>query len=120
MALRKRRGGTERGFTAHRAADARLLLATAESSLAVCIQANRNLQTSATLQLEQARLRRHGDMAQQLFLQLRLQEEQAALQQLRNTPGSGSHRAHSAACTEPRACARVQDDADALAYPRCE
>jgi uncharacterized protein involved in exopolysaccharide biosynthesis len=86
VALRKRRGGAERAFTAQRSADARLLLAAAESSLALFNQANRNVQTSATLQLEQARLRRNVDMAQQLFLQLRLQEEQAALQELRNTP----------------------------------
>jgi uncharacterized protein involved in exopolysaccharide biosynthesis len=84
--LRKRRGGAERAFTAQRSANARLLLAAAESTLALFNQTNRNLQTSATLQLEQARLRRNLDMAQQLFLQLRLQEEQAALQELRNTP----------------------------------
>lgn len=84
--LRKRRGGAERAFTAQRSADARLILAAAESTLALFNQTNRNVQTSATLQLEQARLRRNVDMAQQLFLQLRLQEEQAALQELRSTP----------------------------------
>jgi uncharacterized protein involved in exopolysaccharide biosynthesis len=86
VALRQRRGSAERAFTAQRSADARLLLAAAESTLALFNQTNRNLQTSATLQLEQARLRRNVDMAQQLFLQLQLQEEQAALQELRNTP----------------------------------
>jgi uncharacterized protein involved in exopolysaccharide biosynthesis len=86
VALRQRRGSAERGFTAQRSADARQLLAAAESTLALFNQTNRNLQTSATLQLEQARLRRNVDIAQQLFLQLQLQEEQAALQELRNTP----------------------------------
>jgi len=86
LALRQRRGSTERAFTAQRSADARRLLAAAESTLALFNQTNRNLQSSATLQLEQARLRRNVDMAQQLFLQLQLQEEQAALQELRNTP----------------------------------
>jgi uncharacterized protein involved in exopolysaccharide biosynthesis len=86
VGLRQRRGSAERAFTAQRSADARMLLAAAESTLALFNQTNRNLQTSATLQLEQARLRRNVDMAQQLYLQLQLQEEQAALQELRNTP----------------------------------
>lgn len=86
VALRQRRGSAERTFTAQRSTDARLQLAAAESTLALFNQTNRNLQTSATLQLEQARLRRNVDMAQQLFVQLQLQEEQAALQELRNTP----------------------------------
>ena len=86
VGLRQRRGSAERAFTAQRSADARVTLAAAESTLALFNQTNRNLQTSATLQLEQARLRRNVDMAQQLFLQLQLQEEQAALQELRNTP----------------------------------
>ncbi len=86
VALRQRRGSAERTFTAQRTADARQQLAAAESTLALFNQTNRNLQTSATLQLEQARLRRNVDIAQQLFLQLQLQEEQAALQELRNTP----------------------------------
>ena len=86
IALRKQRASAERTFTSQRTADARLALAAAESTLATFNQRNRNVQTSPTLQLEQSRLQRNVDMAQQLFVQLRLQEEQAALQELRNTP----------------------------------
>jgi uncharacterized protein involved in exopolysaccharide biosynthesis len=84
--LRKQRASAERSFTAQRSADARLTLSAAESTLAAFNQRNRNLVTSPTLQMEQGRLQRTVDMAQQLFVQLRLQEEQAALQELRNTP----------------------------------
>ncbi len=89
IALRKQRASAERAFTAQRSADARLALAVAESSLAAFYQRNRNLTTSPTLQMEEANLRRSVDIAQQLFVQLRLQEEQAALQELRNTPSIG-------------------------------
>jgi uncharacterized protein involved in exopolysaccharide biosynthesis len=89
LALRKQRASAERTFTAQRSADARLALAVAESSLAAFHQRNRNLTTSPTLQMEEANLRRGVDIAQQLFVQLRLQEEQAALQELRNTPSIG-------------------------------
>ena len=84
--LRQQRASAERSYTAARSADARLSLADAESTLAAFHQRNRNLETSPTLQLEEARLRRTVDMAQQVYTQLRLQEEQAALQELRNTP----------------------------------
>jgi uncharacterized protein involved in exopolysaccharide biosynthesis len=89
IALRKQRASAERAFTAQRSADARLALAVAESSLAAFYQRNRNLTTSPTLQMEEASRRRSVDIAQQLFVQLRLQEEQAALQELRNTPSIG-------------------------------
>lgn len=89
IGLRKQRASAERAFTAQRSADARLTLAAAESSLAAFYQRNRNLTTSPTLQMEEATLRRSVDIAQQLFVQLRLQEEQAALQELRNTPAIG-------------------------------
>ncbi len=87
--LRKQRASAERAFTAQRSADAGLALAAAENSLAAFYQRNRNLTTSPTLQMEEANLRRSVDIAQQLFVQLRLQEEQAALQALRNTPAIG-------------------------------
>jgi len=87
--LRRQRASAERAFTGQRSADARLTLAAAESSLAAFNQRNRNLATSPTLQMEEANLRRSVDIAQQLFVQLRLQEEQAALQALRNTPAIG-------------------------------
>jgi uncharacterized protein involved in exopolysaccharide biosynthesis len=89
IALRKQRASAERTFTAQRSGDARLALAVAESTLAAFYQRNRNLTTSPTLQMEEASLRRSVDIAQQLFVQLRLQEEQAALQELRNTPSIG-------------------------------
>ena len=87
--LRRQRASAERAFTGQRSADARVTLAAAESSLAAFYQRNRNLTTSPTLQMEEATLRRSVDIAQQLFVQLRLQEEQAALQALRNTPAIG-------------------------------
>jgi uncharacterized protein involved in exopolysaccharide biosynthesis len=87
--LRRQRASAERAFTAQRSADASLALAAAENTLAAFYQRNRNLTTSPTLQMEEANLRRSVDIAQQLFVQLRLQEEQAALQALRNTPAIG-------------------------------
>lgn len=87
--LRRQRASAERAFTAQRSADASLALAAAQNSLAAFYQRNRNLTTSPTLQMEEANLRRSLDIAQQLFVQLRLQEEQAALQALRNTPAIG-------------------------------
>jgi uncharacterized protein involved in exopolysaccharide biosynthesis len=36
--------------------------------------------------MEEAKLKRTVDMAQQVYTQLRLQEEQAAVQEVRNTP----------------------------------
>jgi len=84
--LRQQRAAAERAFTAQRTADARLTLAATESTLAVFYVRNRNLLTSPTLQMEESALRRDADMARQVFVQLQLQEAQAGLQALRNTP----------------------------------
>lgn len=86
IALRQARAGAERTFTAARAEQARKDLAEAESTLAAFYQRNRAISGSPGLQMEEARLRRAVDMAQQVYVQLRLQEEQAAVQELRNTP----------------------------------
>jgi uncharacterized protein involved in exopolysaccharide biosynthesis len=84
--LRQARAAAERHFTATRAAQARLGLDSVEQVLAVFYQRNRMIGSSPGLQLEEARLRRAVDMAQQVYVQLRMQEEQAALQEVRNTP----------------------------------
>lgn len=86
IALRQARAGAERTFTAERAEQARKDLGEAEGALAVFYQRNRTISGSPGLQMEEARLRRAVEMAQQVFVQLRLQEEQAAVQELRNTP----------------------------------
>jgi uncharacterized protein involved in exopolysaccharide biosynthesis len=86
IALRQARAAAERAFTAERAEQARKDLAEAERAVAAFYQRNRVITGSPTLQMEEARLRRVVDMAQQVYVQLRLQEEQAAVQELRNTP----------------------------------
>jgi len=86
IALRQARAGAERTFTAERAEQARKGLTEGESALAAFYQRNRTISGSPALQMEEARLRRAVDMAQQVYVQLRLQEEQAAVQELRNTP----------------------------------
>jgi uncharacterized protein involved in exopolysaccharide biosynthesis len=86
VALRQTRAATERAFSAERAEQAREELSAAESSLARFYERNRAIAGSPSLQMEEARLRRIVDMGQQIFVQLRLQEEQAAVQALRNTP----------------------------------
>jgi uncharacterized protein involved in exopolysaccharide biosynthesis len=86
IALRQARAGAERAFTAERAEQARKGLSDAEGTLAAFYQRNRTISGSPVLQMEEARLRRSVDMAQQLYVLLRLQEEQAAVQELRNTP----------------------------------
>jgi uncharacterized protein involved in exopolysaccharide biosynthesis len=84
--LRQGRAAAEQTFTADRAEQARLELTRAESTLTAFYQRNRALGNSPGLQLEEARRRRAVELAQQLYLQLRLQEEQAAVQAVRNTP----------------------------------
>jgi uncharacterized protein involved in exopolysaccharide biosynthesis len=86
IALRQARAAAERTFTADRAVHARQDLAAAEQSLADFYGRNRVITGSPVLQMEEARLRRAVDMAQQVYVQLRLQEEQAAVQEVRNTP----------------------------------
>jgi uncharacterized protein involved in exopolysaccharide biosynthesis len=86
IALRRTRAAAERDFTAQQAADAQGELSAAEGDLRKFYERNRMIANSPSLQLEEARLRRSVDMAQQLYVQLRIQEEQAALQEVRNTP----------------------------------
>lgn len=86
IALRQARAAAERAFTAQRAADAQRELAQAELGLQRFYERNRAIANSPSLQLEEARLKRAVDMAQQMYVQLRLQEEQAAVQEVRNTP----------------------------------
>jgi len=86
IALRQARAGAERTFTADRAEHARRDLAGAEAALAVFYERNRAIANSPSLKMDESRLRRAVDMAQQVYVQLRLQEEQAAVQEVRNTP----------------------------------
>jgi G-rich domain on putative tyrosine kinase len=86
IALRQKRAAAERAFTAERAEHAHEELASAEQVLAAFYQRNRSIANSPSLQVEEGQLRRQVDMAQQVYVQLRLQEEQAAVQEVRNTP----------------------------------
>jgi uncharacterized protein involved in exopolysaccharide biosynthesis len=85
IALRQARASAEQSFSAGRAEASKRELSSAESALADFYQRNR-IVNSPTLQMEESRLRRAVDMAQQVYVQLRLQEEQAAVQAVRNTP----------------------------------
>lgn len=84
--LRRARAAAEREFTVDRATAARLGLDSAEQALALFYQRNRSISSSPDLQMEEARLKRGVDMAQQVYVQLRMQAEQAGLQEVRNTP----------------------------------
>ena len=83
--VRQSRAANERRFTAARAEEARQALSSAENSLAEFNQRNRVV-TSPGLQLEYERLRRAVDMNTQVYVQLRLQAENAAAQEVRDTP----------------------------------
>jgi uncharacterized protein involved in exopolysaccharide biosynthesis len=84
--LRQERAAAERAFTAERATHAREDLSAAEEALTAFYERNRSIGNSPTLQLQEGQLKRQVDMAQQVYVQLRLQEEQAAVQEVRNTP----------------------------------
>jgi len=84
--LRQMRASAERTFTAQVAENAHEELEKAEGDLSAFYERNRSIASSPPLQLEEARLKRAADMAQQLYVQLRLQQEQAEVQSLRNTP----------------------------------
>jgi uncharacterized protein involved in exopolysaccharide biosynthesis len=84
--LRKEQAAAERSFTSERAHNAWEDLQTAERALADFYSRNRSIVNSPTLQLLEGQLKRQVDMAQQVYVQLRMQEEQAALQEVRNTP----------------------------------
>jgi uncharacterized protein involved in exopolysaccharide biosynthesis len=86
ITLRQARAAAERTFTSQRAADAQQELAQAEGALQKFYERNRTITNAPSLQIEEARLRRAVDMAQQVYVQLRLQEEQASVQAVRNTP----------------------------------
>ena len=83
--IRQTRARAEHAFTEARAADAAQELAAAENALAYFNARNRVI-TSPALQTQSERLRRAADVASQVYLQLKLQAEQAAVQQVRDTP----------------------------------
>jgi uncharacterized protein involved in exopolysaccharide biosynthesis len=84
--LRQARAGAEQTFTSERTEVARRDLAGAEESLTRFYQRNRSITGSPALATEERRLLRNVDMSQQIYTQLRLQQEQAAVQAVRNTP----------------------------------
>lgn len=84
--LRRARAAAEHEFTDSRAAEARQGLDSADQALAAFYQRNRSIANSPDLQMEEGRLKRAVDMAQQVYVQLRMQAEQAGLQEIRNTP----------------------------------
>jgi len=84
--LRQARASAEQSFTADRAEAARRELSGAEQALTRFYQRNRSISGAPALATEERRLMRNVDMAQQVFTQLRIQQEQAAVQAVRNTP----------------------------------
>ncbi len=84
--LRQSRAAAEQNFASDRSEHARAELGSAESTLTKFYERNRVITQSPGLQMEEARLRRIVEMAQQVYVQLRLQAEQAAIQAVRNTP----------------------------------
>ncbi len=86
VVLRKARASAESDFAANRAESARQELTSAENDLTGFYQRNRTISASPALQTTESRLRRQVDMAQTIYTQLRLQQEQAATQAVRNTP----------------------------------
>lgn len=87
--LRQARASAEQSFTAERAEAARMDLAEAEAALTRFYQRNRSITSAPALTTEERRLVRNVDMAQQIYTQLRLQQEQAAVQAVRTTPAIG-------------------------------
>jgi uncharacterized protein involved in exopolysaccharide biosynthesis len=83
--LRQTRASAEQAFTTARAEEARRELTAAESQLTRFRERNR-VMGSPALQTEESRLERAVEMAQTIYTQLRLQQEQAAVQAVRNTP----------------------------------
>lgn len=86
VALRQQRASAERTFSGARAEQARSELDSSEFQLTAFYERNRVISNSPALQMEEARLKRNVDMSQQVYVQLRLQAEQAAIQEVRNTP----------------------------------
>ncbi|MGE0352266.1 MAG: GNVR domain-containing protein [Gemmatimonadales bacterium] len=86
IALRQSRASAELAFSRQRAEAARQELTAAEDALTTFQNRNRDISNAPALQAEEARLRRAVDMAQTVYTQLRLQQEQAAIQAVRNTP----------------------------------
>jgi uncharacterized protein involved in exopolysaccharide biosynthesis len=83
--IRQSRARAEHVFAEGRAAAAAHDLLVAENALADFNARNRVI-TSPLLQTQGDRLRRAADVASQVYLQLKLQAEQAAVQQVRDTP----------------------------------
>lgn len=84
--LRQSNGAAEQTFASERAALAQRELRAAEDSLAAFSERNRAVSNSPALQMREAELRRNADMAQQVYVQLRVLAEQAQMQATRNTP----------------------------------
>lgn len=84
--LRQARASAERTFTTARTEDARNELTAAEAMLTRFYQRNRDITGAPALATEERRLQRNVDVAQEIYTQLRLQQEQAAVQAVRNTP----------------------------------
>ncbi len=83
----QRTGGSyERRFAEGQADSARGALQAAENKLRDFYQANRSIESSPTLQVEEGRLRRQIQVLQEVYLALVNQQEAAKLQEARNTP----------------------------------
>lgn len=84
--LRQARASADLAFMAARAQEAQDDLSAAESTLAAFTAQNRVITSSPELMMKDVELRRSVDMRQQVYVQLRLQQEQSAIQAVRNTP----------------------------------
>lgn len=80
------RGSARRQFAEAQATRARGDLTVAEDSLRRFEEQNRRVADSPTLQFEEARLRRRVELAQELYLTLDREFEQARIDEVRDTP----------------------------------
>ena len=83
--VRRGRADAQRQFMEERVSEAESGLRVAESQLRSFLTSNRAFQ-SPSLQFEQARLERNVDLAQTLFVNLRRELDQSAIDAARNTP----------------------------------
>ncbi|MDQ6717538.1 MAG: hypothetical protein M3Z17_04205, partial [Gemmatimonadota bacterium] len=77
---------TERRFTAARLAEVQADLRAAENRLLDFLQSNRDYLNSAQLTFQHTRLTREVDMRQQVYTALAQANEQARIEELRDTP----------------------------------
>jgi uncharacterized protein involved in exopolysaccharide biosynthesis len=84
--VRQSRARAERRFAEGRAAELKTELSTAENSIRVFREKNREIRNSPELQLESDRLSRDVQLRQQVYVSVAQAFEQARLDEVRDTP----------------------------------